>query len=310
MTDLFKEKTDIAHRLSEEIRSYTPTKSCCQKAYLCGLLFSCRRNTQGRGYIAFFRSRVDAENAAKIIDSRFSGGTQTLISDAARGGHKGYSVPFFSKALFSVFSEIDSNVIKDANELIGFKCGECEQYFMRGVTLSCGMASQPQNGYRLEFSFDSEVRATLIEKLLISSGFTPNRAVRNKKNVLYYRKNEKICDILHSIGASGTAFEITDMSIERNIRNNENRATNCVTSNIMRSVEATRKHIDAIQYLIDEKKMALLDDDLAVTARLRIENDSASLSELAALHNPPITKSGVNGRLNKILKIAEEIKND
>ena len=50
-------------------------------------------------------------------------------------------------------------------------------------------------------------------------------------------------------------------------------------------------------------------DELEYTARLRIENDSASLSELAALHEPPISKSGLNSRLSKILAIAERHKN-
>ena len=98
------------------------------------------------------------------------------------------------------------------------------------------------------------------------------------------------------------------MSIERAIRNNENRATNCVTHNISRSVAATQKQLEAVNFLISQQKTALLDDELHITALLRLENDSASLSELAALHDPPITKSGVNGRLNRIIAVAEDVK--
>ena len=102
---------------------------------------------------------------------------------------------------------------------------------------------------------------------------------------------------------------MTNVSIERDIRNNENRATNCVTRNISRSVGATIKQVEAIKYLLENDKIALLGDELEYTARLRIENDSASLSELAALHEPPISKSGLNSRLSKILAIAERHKN-
>ena len=53
-------------------------------------------------------------------------------------------------------------------------------------------------------------------------------------------------------------------------------------------------------------KLDLVPEELRETARQRLENDSASLSELAALHNPPITKSGLNQRLSRILRAAEE----
>ena len=50
-----------------------------------------------------------------------------------------------------------------------------------------------------------------------------------------------------------------------------------------------------------------LPKELYETAMLRIENDDMSLSELALIHEPPITKSGLNHRLAKICKEAEEI---
>jgi DNA-binding protein WhiA len=45
------------------------------------------------------------------------------------------------------------------------------------------------------------------------------------------------------------------------------------------------------------------------TARIRAENEDATLYELAQLHNPPITKSGVNHRLKKIMEFCGSDKN-
>ena len=83
--------------------------------------------------------------------------------------------------------------------------------------------------------------------------------------------------------------------------------SNVVCSNISRSVKATQKQIEAIRYIMDEDKLQRLGEELEYTARLRLENDSASLAELALMHVPPISKSGLNSRLARIVKVAGEI---
>ena len=49
--------------------------------------------------------------------------------------------------------------------------------------------------------------------------------------------------------------------------------------------------------------------DLRETAGLRLENTQASMADLGLLHNPPISKSGVKHRLDKIVDFYEDIKN-
>ena len=53
-----------------------------------------------------------------------------------------------------------------------------------------------------------------------------------------------------------------------------------------------------------KQKLTSLGEELEYTAKLRLTYDSATLSELAALHQPPITKSGLNHRLKKLLALA------
>ena len=45
-----------------------------------------------------------------------------------------------------------------------------------------------------------------------------------------------------------------------------------------------------------------LPDDLREVAKLRLANKDASLSELGAMMNPPLTKSGINHRLKKLME--------
>ena len=67
---------------------------------------------------------------------------------------------------------------------------------------------------------------------------------------------------------------------------------------------AAQLQIHAVEKLEASGEITLLPDELRTTARLRLENPEATLGELAALHTPPITKSGVNHRLKKLLGLA------
>lgn len=296
--------TDI---IADELYAFEASRTCCRKALLCGLLYSCRlaENTVTR-VASFYRER-DAKCAADIIDTNFSSGTPTEIRTASRGGHRAYAVCFSSRALSSVFADIDTGAENIASA-VGFRCRECEGHFMRGVFLSCAAVSKPKSGYHLEISVYGERRAELLFRLLCDNVAPPGRIVRGERVGLYYKSNAKIADLLYFFGASRASFEMANVGIERDIRNNENRATNCVTRNISRAVGAASRHIEAINYLYESGKDGFLSEELAYTARLRLENASATLSELAMLHEPPITKSGLNGRLSKILAVAEEQK--
>ena len=297
----------FTQQVVEELHSVHIGKSCCQKAFLCGLLFACQKDGENKIYKAFFYRREDAQKAAELIDQRFFTGSGTELEASSRGGHGGWRISVSSKALMNVFRDMDSRKGSIEN-IVGFRCDECKRAFLRGAFMSCAAINSPKSGYHLEFSAYDEARAELLEELLGESVCSPKRIVRKNKIGLYYKSNSDISDLLYYIKASRAGLEIANSFIEKDIRNIENRATNCVTSNISRTVDATRKYIEAINYLIETEKLVALGDELSYTAMLRLENDSASLSELARLHQPPISKSGLNGRLSKILAFAEEVK--
>jgi len=100
-------KQSLTEEVVEELHSISVSKSCCYKAFVCGLLYNCKKNQEDKSYEAFFYRENDACSAADIIDGKFSSGEQTEIAERARGGHKGYAIEFKSKALISVFRDID-----------------------------------------------------------------------------------------------------------------------------------------------------------------------------------------------------------
>ena len=294
--------------VAEELRVIRWHKTCCKKAALCGLLFGAQRLEGEKTYVATFNSDVEAIRASELIDAGFSSGEKTAVVPAANGGHRVYRVCFSSKALTGVIFDIDNARKGSIGEAVGFRCPECEMAFLAGVFLALATVSRPKSGYHMEIKLPTKARADALVALLEECISRPSVSERQGKWGVYYKSNAKIADVLYFIGAHSASFDVANIAVERDIVNRENRATNCVTSNISRSVSAAVRHVEAVRYLVVNDKLHLLGEELEYTARLRLENEDATLSELARMHVPPISKSGLNSRLTRILAAVEELR--
>ncbi len=296
----------------EELISLPTGKNCCKKALLQGLFWNASSTDGNDGVCAVFHTPHEAEFASLLLESRYGATADTLsIEEIARAGRRYYRISAECSAIRRTVELADSDDTRPIWELLGFRCGGCRANFLRGVFIALAAVTDPHKGYHLEFSLPAE-RATRAKKLsdvLTLAVSEPRTTVRGKNIGLYYKTNGAISDLIYYIGGTKSSFEITNTWVERDIRNNENRATNCVARNISRSVGASQNHISAIELLISRNKLDTLPEELRTTARLRLENDSASLSELAHMHEPPISKSGLNQRLTRILRAAEDVEN-
>ena len=93
--------------------------------------------------------------------------------------------------------------------------------------------------------------------------------------------------------------------VEKSLVNRINRKVNCETANLDKALLASEKQISAIKKLEQSGKLDELSSELKMTAELRKNNPLLSISELAALSDPPISKPGMSGRLRKLIKISE-----
>ena len=147
------------------------------------------------------------------------------------------------------------------------------------------------------------------QKVIEENGLVPpSKTKRNGKIGLFYRNESAIEDFLTTCGASHMLFTLFNSQIEKDIRNLENRATNCVTKNILRSVEAAHQQAIAIEKLKEFGFFDELPKEVQITAELRLDNQETPLSELALMHTPPISKSGLNHRLARIVEEAKRRK--
>lgn len=287
----------------EELLILPTGKPCCRKALLCGLFYRGTR-LEGTTVRVTFRSERVAALAADLLKRQFSTDSDTEVT--ARAGQKLYTLTARSKAVATFLDALDGPSEELFFQLVGFRCAECAHFFLRGVFMACASITDPHKGYHGEFSVPTQIRAERLRVFLTDLVAKPIRAVRSHGIGLIYKSNGNLADLLYFLGASDASFQIANICIERDIRNQENRATNCVTRNISRAVDASRRQVAAIEFLRCAYKFDGLPEELRYTAQLRCDNVSASLSELARLHEPPISKSGLNRRLTCIVEAAKD----
>ena len=182
--------------------------------------------------------------------------------------------------------------------------------FLRALFLEKGTMTNPALDYHLEFACisleEAQALCSFIENISELS-VTPGVTKRKGQYVVYVKGSEQITDLLAFIGANKAAMEFMQVKMVKEVRNYVNRTTNFETANIEKTASAAVGQLEAIRKIQRERGLASLPDELRELAELRLENPEYSLRELGEALTPPITRSGVNHRLKRLLQIAEEI---
>lgn len=290
----------FAQTVKHELTQLNTKSPCCRKAELYGLLCCCESEGRGMPIRVTYADADVAELAAARIAVFCN--RQMDRQTERRGGHRYTHLTFTSKAVERVWFRQPLTA-----EAFDFKCEECASHFMRGVFMAAGTVNDPERSFHLEIRLPHAERAAVIAAVLSEAGFEPRVVKRPEYTGLYYKKGNSIQDFLTVIGAMQAVFATLNQQIERDIRNNENRATNCVARNISRSVSANARQLEAIRDLAEAGLLPALPEDLQESAKLRLTYPDATLAELALKHEVPITKSGLNHRMEKIMRTAEKV---
>ena len=100
-------------------------------------------------------------------------------------------------------------------------------------------------------------------------------------------------------------MEIMGTKAVKQVRNNVNRRINSEVANIGKIATASAKQLEAIEYIKKTKGLDTLPDDLREIAYLRLENPEMSLRDLGQNLTPPISRSGANHRIQRLLEYAQ-----
>lgn len=209
------------------------------------------------------------------------------------------------KQIFNCFGREFKDLALRVNfALLENRC--CKAAFLRGAFLMSGMVSAPSVKYYLELSCRHFNVANETVSVMHELGFLPRFTQRRNNYVIYLKDSISTEDFLTCIGADVSALSVMQIKVEKELRNDINRRTNCDEANISKSVAAASRQIDAINKLKATNRFESLSAELKQTANLRLANPELTLSELLTLFDPPISRPGLSHRLNKLVELASK----
>ena len=210
------------------------------------------------------------------------------------------------------FMTVDLEIAEDLSTMnrliIQKEC--CKRAFLRGTFLAAGSISDPEKSYHLEIVCTTEERALQVQNILRELELDARIVNRKKNQVVYLKEGSQIVELLGLIGASISLMNLENIRILKEISNNVNRKVNCETANIGKTVSAAVKQVEDIRYIETHMGFSQLSEGLEEIAVLRLQYQDATLKELGEMLNPPVGKSGVNHRLRKLSRIADELRRD
>lgn len=186
-------------------------------------------------------------------------------------------------------------------------CEQCARALLRGAFLVCGAVTDPNHDYHLEFSVPYYNLSRDLLSLLGEVGFSAKAVTRNGSYVVYIKESERIEECLTYLGAPRATLELMNVKMVKSIRNNTNRRLNFENANIDKTVAAAGVHMEALRRIEETCGLTALPEELQALARLRLENPDMSLRDLGAAMDPPLSRSGVNHRLQRILAFADKL---
>jgi DNA-binding protein WhiA len=175
----------------------------------------------------------------------------------------------------------------------------------RGAFLAHGSLTEPGRSCSLEVTSPGPEAALALVGAARRLGVqAKSRDVRGVDRVVI-RDGDAISALLTRIGAHDSLLAWEERRMRREVRATANRLANFDDANLRRSARAAVAAGARVQ-----AAMRILGDDapdhLLAAGRLRLQHAQASLEELGALADPPLTKDAVAGRIRRLLALADK----
>ena len=290
-----------------EICRYQPAKRCCALAECFGILLFCN-SFRNDGIRIITESREFAVMLPKLFKKAF-GVSFDLLPQEDTPGKLNFQIIQREKIhqimAFYGFDVKDTLSLHINLPVVEEEC--CKAAFLKGAFLAGGSVTDPAKGYHLEFTTTHNSVARECNSLMQEAlGFQPKMTNRGGSHIIYLKQSDLISDCLTYLGAPVAAMGIMEAKLEKELNNKVNRRCNCDDANTSKVVEAAQEQLAAIRILQEKGVYQNLPVKLRQAADARLENPEASLTELAAMMEPPISKPAMNHRLQKLVQTAQE----
>lgn len=286
----------FSQRTKEGLCRLAAGQACCIAAEMMGILIFSGRLKENSVRVA--SESCDVVKRFAVLVRRFCG-EKTFVKEVKNSFYAVVS----NKEIIEKILKYEASTMEICELFAQNDC--CKGAFLRGAFLGGGIIVDPQKNYCMEFITLSRRIHDDFKAMLAGMGLDFKTARRKGSYVLYSKNSDIVCDALAYMGAVSEQLEIINLKIERELRSELNRTSNGEIANMDKVFDAAARQLAAINRIEETVGLSSLPEDLKEVAEVRLKNKALSLADLGKLLNPPLTKSGVNHRLKRIVDIAE-----
>ena len=286
----------FSSQVKQEISGTFARRPCCMEAELQAITAAAGTLTitNGTPRLTYRTYNIAcAKETLLLLKRRFGISTMPYyVRNERLGGRRTYVLQLSREDSARVLGALDLLGGRTAGTGRMFRRICCRRAYLKGAFLAAGTITQPERAYRAEFAWDTRERAAFLIKVLAQCGVPALSTLRRNQHVVYVSQAEAVSVLLRLLGASRAVLHLENVRAVSAMRQHANRVTNFDQANLGRQLSAAQRQADAIEAL--------------TLARLRLANRDATLEQLGAMLTPPLSKSGVQHRMRRIMQFAQE----
>ena len=294
----------FSSQVKSELCRVPLNRTCCAQAEAYGVLLFCSLSTPAQ-----VRITTESPEFADRLPTLFQKAFQTRFDrlPAAGAGKRVFSItqPDKLSTLWAVFGHDPSEALAHHIHFAVREEPHRRSPFLRGAFLAGGSVTDPAKRYHLELSTSHLSVSRELHALLLEMGFSPKESRRKANAITYFKQSNAIEDVLTAMGAPLSAMALMNAKAEKDLRGSINRRVNCDAANLDKAVDAAQGQMEAIYTLEARGMLEGLPDKLKEAVDLRMAHPELTLSQLAELCDPPVSKSAFNHRLRKLMMLAK-----
>jgi DNA-binding protein WhiA len=296
-----------------ELVTVSPGADHCRRAQLSGLLYGAGTFELGSG--GHFGVRVSVAHPAvarhmlALLKPLRAKAQLRTVESAPIGlryelllGDEGRGLQVLNEV--GVLSDELAVQMTVPRRLVERRC--CLVAFVRGLFLGCGSISAPGTPVHAEFTVEDESFAEQVQRLLARLELPFSLTSRDRNVACYTKRGQTAADLLAILGAHDSRLRWEEHAVLGTVRESANRLANCDAANARRAASAGGRQAALLSELMASPAWRDLPAQLRDIAELRVEYPYLSLTELAELADPPLSRSALNHRLRRLVALAGE----
>ena len=293
-----------------ELVTVPPGAEHCRRAQLSGLLFGAGTFELGSGgrfgvrmsvahpavarHVLALLKPLRVEAQLRTVESAPIGlRYEVLLGDEGRG------LQVLNEA--GVLSDDFTVQMRVPRRVIEKRC--CLVAFLRGLFLGCGSMSAPGAPVHVEYTVEDEGLAEQVQRLLARLDLPFSLTSRERNVACYSKRGQTAADLLAILGAHDSCLRWEEHAVLGTVRESANRLANCDAANARRAASAGARQAALLSDLMASPAWDGLPAQLRDIATLRVEYPYLSLTELAELADPPLSRSALNHRLRRLMAL-------